>query len=257
MEPQATGRRMLSNAGLCILALLILYPLGTLVGGFFHSRAVSVMRSGVAGEGAAEDATLSLRRYEDAIASMERATAVEPYKPDHRAAMAELLLRLGKWMQALESMDAQLPAGAPRSADTFEKAEAALQKAVSLEPTNPDLHLSLAVLHDAVNPLSGRAEKELDRAINAYPVNASLRYAVALQHLMNGRPGQALEQATVLARLAGGTGAAVNRSYLFSALEIAWRATKDMRVVQGICPDEPKALKVLDEYMRWKGAAKE
>ncbi len=256
MEQQTTGRRTLANAGLCILALLMLYPLGTLVAGYFHSRAVSVVRSGQAGEGIAEEVDVSLRRYEDAIRSMGRASAIEPYSPDHRTAAAELLLRLGKWVQVLESMDVPLPDGAPRSAETFKNAEAALQKAVSLEPTNADLHFLLAVLHDAVNPLSGRAEKELDRAINAYPASAPLRYAVAIQHLTNGRPGQALEQATALAKLAGTAESSTARGHLFSAFEIAWRATKDMQVVQGICPDEPKALKVLDEYLKWKGAAK-
>jgi hypothetical protein len=256
MEQQTAQRRTLVNAGLCILAILILYPLGTLIAGYFHSRAVSVVKSSQAGEGIAEEVDVSLRRYEDAIRSMERASAIEPYSPDHRTAVAGLLLRFGKWMQVLESMDIQLSENAPRSTALFLKAEVALQEAVSLEPTNADLHFMLAVLHDAVNPLSGRAEKELDRAIIVYPVNSSLRYAIAIQHLMNGRPGQALEQATVLAKLAGGAGAAMNRPHLFSAFEIAWRATKDMQVVQGICPDEPKALKVLDEYLKWKGSGR-
>ena len=121
---------------------------------------------------------------------------------------------------------------------------------------NADHHFALAVLYDAVDSLSGRSEKELERATKAYPVNASLRYAVAVQHLMNGRAGQALEQAKVLAKLAGATESGPARSHLFSAFEIAWRATKDMQVVQGLCPDEPKALKVLDEYLKWKGSGK-
>jgi hypothetical protein len=254
MEQQTIKRRLLANTGLCILALLILYPLGTLVAGYFHSEAVSIAKSGQAGEGIAEEVDVSLRRNEDAIRAMERASAVEPYSSDHRTAAAGMLLRLGKWLQVLESVDVEMPEGAPRSDTTFQKAEAMLREAVSFEPTNADLHFMLAILHDAVNPLSGRAEKELDRAIIVYPVNASLRYAVAVQHLMNGRPGQALEQATVLARLAGGAGPDINRARLFSAFEIAWRATKDMQVVQGICPDEPKALKVLDEYLKGKGS---
>jgi tetratricopeptide (TPR) repeat protein len=228
----------------------------TLSARYFHSRAQSIMKAGHVEEVTTEDIELTLHRYQDAIQSLEWAAMLESSWADHWKAKADLHLRLGSWLQVLESMGASLPDGAPRSAGSFQKAEAALHEAVKLEPTNADYHFALAVVYDAVDSLSGRSEKELDRAIKAYPVNAPLRYAVAVQHLTHGRPGQALEQATELAKLAGTAESGPARSHLFSAFEIAWRATKDMQVVQGLCPDEPKALKVLDEYLKWKGIKK-
>ena len=256
MEQQAKRRRLLVTAGLCVLALFLLFPVKTLSARYFHSRALSIMKAEPVAEGPTEDIEMNLRQYQDAIKLLERAAVLEPSCAEYWKTQADLHLRLGNWLQVLESMGASLPAGAPRSAESFQKAEAALHEAIKLEPTNADYHFALAVVHDAVDSLSGRSEKELDRAIKAYPVNASLRYAVAIQHLTHGRPGQALEQATVLAKLAGTAESGPARAYLFSAFEIAWRATKDMQVVQGICPDEPKALQVLDEYMKWKGSGK-
>jgi len=47
----------------------------------------------------------------------------------------------------------------------------------------------------------GLASEELKKAANAYPVNAPLRYALALHHLTSGRKGDALEHAQVLAKI--------------------------------------------------------
>jgi tetratricopeptide (TPR) repeat protein len=256
MELQAKRRRLFVTAGLCVTALLLMYPVKTLSSRYFHSRAVSIMKAGPVADGSTEYGEMTLRRYQDAIQSLERASALDPSRPDYRKAQADLHLRLANWMRILESMGEVLPSGAPTSAAVFQKAEAAFNEAIRLEPMNADHHFALAVLQDAVDSLSGRSEKELERAIKAYPVNASLRYAVAVQHLTHGRPGQALEQATVLAKLAGAAESGPARSQLFSAFEIAWRATKDMQVLQGLCPDQPKALLVLDEYMRRKGSGK-
>ena len=256
MEQQVKRQRLVVTAGLCVIALLLLYPVKTLSARYFHSHAVSIMKVRPVADGSAEYEEMTMRRYRDAIQSLERASALDPSRPDYRKAQADLNIHLGNWAQVLESIGLPLSEGAPRSAESFQKAEAALNEAIKLEPMNADNHFALAVLYDDVDSLSGRSEKELERATKAYPVNASLRYAVAVQHLMNGRAGQALEQATVLAKLAGAAESGPARSQLFSAFEIAWRATKDMQVVQGLCPDEPETLKVLDEYMKWKGSGK-
>ena len=112
------------------------------------------------------------------------------------------------------------------------------------------------------------ADRELKRAADAYPASAPLRYALAMHYLLTGRKGDALEQARVLARIddsyitpesarkadimerqTPGYLSWLSRSYLYSALEIAWRVSKDPEVVKGIAPDTPDASQVVQLFM--------
>jgi tetratricopeptide (TPR) repeat protein len=225
-------------------------------GRYFYKQAASVLKAELPKDDPGQAAEMTLQRYRDALRTLERAAAFEPSRAAYWKAQADIHLRMGTWMKVLESMGETLPAGATPSAESFQKTESALQEAIKLDPVNADHHFALAALYDAMDNLSGKAEKELEVVIKAYPVNAERRNAVAVQHLLNGRPGQALEQATALARLVDAAEMGPAREHLFAAFEIAWRATKDVQVVQGLCPDEPKALKILDEYMKQKGLNK-
>ncbi len=84
--------------------------------------------------------------------------------------------------------------------DGYRSAIEYLSKAISLEPTNPDYHLALGQLYDAVGD-EGLAEMEFQRAITAFPVNAPLRYTLASYYFRAGKKEQALEQTRILEHL--------------------------------------------------------
>ncbi|MBI3756321.1 MAG: hypothetical protein HY265_09190 [Deltaproteobacteria bacterium] len=210
--------------------------------------------------------------YMEAIKSLEKAVIFAPSKSIYHKALSDIYAKLGMWAEAMENMNAPLPAEALSSKKAFEAATGYLKTAINLEPTNPDYHLALGQFYDMSNGNISLAEKELAKALAAYPVNAPLRYAVARQHLLMGRKGDALEQARILANIDDGyiipesiekklmaerrTSYYLSRlsgSYLFKALEIAWRVSKDPEVVKGIAPDNPDAKEVLELFLEWKG----
>jgi len=47
--------------------------------------------------------------------------------------------------------------------------------------------------------------------------------------------------------------ARIDDSYIFNALEIAWRASGDPEVVKGIAPDNPDARAAVELFLEWKG----
>jgi tetratricopeptide (TPR) repeat protein len=160
-----------------------------------------------------------------------------------------------------------MPASALSKKGTSEKALFHLKKAISLEPTNPDYHLALGKLYDAGGE-PDQAEKELKKAAAAYPVNAPLRYSLAMHYLLTGRKGDALKQARILAKIddgyilrkslqksyvmerqSPGYLSLLSNSYLYSALEIAWRVSRDTQVIRGIAPDTPEASQVVQLFM--------
>ena len=166
-----------------------------------------------------------------------------------------------------------IPADAPKSEFSFNLAERYLQAAIRLEPTNPDYHLALADLFEVYRHDPPRADVELKRAVAAFPFNGAVRYAVAMHYLLAGRTDDALAQARQLAqmddsyilndsprkietleRMPEWYMEQLKRSYLFSALEIAWRITRDPLVVKSMVPDySPEALLVLVAFLDSKG----
>jgi tetratricopeptide (TPR) repeat protein len=204
--------------------------------------------------------------YLEAIASLKTAAAIVPSRARYQGALADLYTRLGKWSETMQFFKVRLPAGAPTGREAADKTLFHLRRAVALEPTNPDYHLALGRLYDRGNP--ELAAVELRKAVDAYPANAPLRYSVAMQHLLSGRKGDALEHARALAKLddsyilrnpehntdmierqTPGYLAMLAGSYLYSALEIAWRVSKDPEVVKGIAPDTPDAARVAQLFL--------
>ncbi len=251
IEKQAK-KKIYHIATLLLTALFFLYPTTTLVAEYYHWRASSILKKVSRESGRARITERNIQHYLVAIRLLKAALSARASDSRHHKAVSELYLRIGIWAMAMETMNAPLPSGLLSSKDFFVKADAALKTAITLEPTNPDYHFALGTLYDILDKYNGLSEKELSRAIVAYPINASLRYAVALQHLKSGRRGDALEHATALAMLEGSSPSEVSPGWLFKAFEIAWRATEDSQVVQGISPETPQALKVLKQYLEWK-----
>lgn len=223
----------------------------------------------------------SIAHYNKAIRSLEKASAILPTETMYLKALADIYARLGKWQEVMDVLDETPRKDAPPffkggvggvlSEDPYPKAIASLNKATSLEPTNPDYHLALGQLYDEINKTSD-ADKEFTRAIKAYPINAPLRYELAIHCLNTGRKGDALEHARILAGIDTSyilPDSAKNRqmaernmpsytailynSYLFKALEIGWRVSRDTEAVKGIAPDNPDADEVVRLFMESKG----
>jgi tetratricopeptide (TPR) repeat protein len=234
-------------AALIVTALLIVSPIRSLLADCYYRRAVALIE--VSPHADKDDGAitgLTMPKYLKAINSLETASALAPSNSIYPKALSELYLRLGLWAGAMEAMNAPLPAGSLSSKEAYEQARTSLNAAVTLEPSNPDYHYALGCLHDLMDINSGLSEKELARAVAAYPVNAPIRYAVAMEHVKSGRIGDALEQARALAKIAD------NEFYLLRAFEIAWKTTNDPEVVKGIAPDTPEAEELADRFLRTK-----
>lgn len=239
--------KFITLAALAVTAILIVSPVRSLLADCYYRRAVALIK--VSPDADKDDAVISERtmpKYLKAVNSLETASALVPTQSLYRKALSEIYLRLGIWAGAMESMNAPLPAGSLSSKEAYEKAFTSLKAAVSLEPSNPDYHYALGCLHDIMDINSGMAEKELARAVAAYPVNAPIRYAVAMEHAKSGRTGDALEQARALAKIAD------SRVFLLRAFEIAWKSTNDPEVVKGIAPDTPEADELADRFIKAK-----
>lgn len=214
----------------------------------------------------------SLPAFMAAVSALRSASATEPSRPLYHKALGDLYFRLGIWAQAMRLADADAQPGALQGGDAFDTASVEFRRAIELEPLNPYNHLAMGMLLDATGAVPELSEKEYWKAAGAYPVNATIRYAIARQYLLTGRTGDALEQARILAELDDtyklpndtdkkGTmermdrsyQAFLSRSYLFHALEIAWRVSKDPLVVKGITPDNDEAREVLALFFEWNG----
>lgn len=214
----------------------------------------------------------TMANYNAATGFLKKAAFLVPSRSIYYKALADIYVRLGKWAESMNAVNAHLPANALPSKEAFENAIRYLKMSVSREPANPDYHLALGQLYNEIDDSGALSEKEFAKALALAPVNASLRYAVAAQHLLTGRKGDAIEQAGILARIDDSyifpesiqktlmserrTPAYLSRlygSYLFKALEISWRASKDIEVVKGIAPDNPDAKEVVRLFSEWKG----
>jgi tetratricopeptide (TPR) repeat protein len=216
----------------------------------------------------------SMPRYIESISSLKKAAALSPARSQYPKALEELYSKLGRWAGTMEALKTSLPSGALSKKEAFDNAMTNIRKAVSLEPTNPDYHLVLGQLYDTVYGDALGAEAELRMALEAFPINAPLRYSVAMHYLLTGRQGEALEQARLLAgiddsyildnddparkkfmieRRTDSYLSMLYNSYLFKALEITWRISKDPHATMGIAPDTADAREVVQAFMEWKG----
>lgn len=191
----------------------------------------------------------TMPEYMGAIILLEKASAKAPSRSEYHKGLSDIYIKLGKWAESMESMKAALPSGALTSKEAYGKALEHLKTAVMLEPANPNYHFSLGCIYDILDREGNLSEKEFIRAVKAYPMNASLRYAVSYQHLMTGRYGDALEHAAVLAKMED-----AGQDYFNKALEIAWRASsQDPQVIKGIVPNNPGAKEKTNYFLKTKG----
>ena len=258
---------------LFVTAVLLLHPLRVLFAGFYYSSAMRALdESEDWGIRIKELTVESVQDYLHSVALLESASEYQPSNPLYHYSSGDLYLRLYKWLSLLESLGVELNSVELTIEDAFRHANVALTRAITLEPTNPDYHLTLARLE--MEPLgdSVLAEKELQRAVEVSPLSAPIRYKVVMEHLLAGNNGFALEHARALATMSGkytvpshirGTQReesypfmshrSMFKSYLFAAFEAAWRASGDPEVVMGIAPENPYANEALALFFEWRG----
>ena len=210
--------------------------------------------------------------YLTAVASLKRAAALEPSRSLYPQTLADLYARLGEWATTMESLKAPVPAGVPSGKEALALAVAESLRAIALDPASPDLHLSLGTLYAAIDGDLVRADAQILLALAAHPANVQLRHAAAMIYLLAGSKARALEQARVLANLDDSYRIAdsaqktyqierrtrpyllrLKDSYLFRALEIAWRASEDIDLVKGLAPHNDDAQAVVQVFLEWKG----
>lgn len=212
----------------------------------------------------------TLNKYTSAIALVEKARHCSPLNARYSRYEARLYNIFGVWAETMLFLGEPLPKGALEPSAAFARAEESFLKTVNLEPTNADYHMAFAGLYGTMKNSEGM-DKELRRTIAAYPGNAPLRHLVAMLYLLNDMEGNALEHARVLAGMDRGylphiikegddalrfTKADIDRfykSYLFVALEIAWRVSEDKDVVRSIAPDNLYAEEVVELFFDWRG----
>jgi tetratricopeptide (TPR) repeat protein len=257
-----------------LIGILLYFPLKMLIADYYHNRVAYILddksteyldTKGISGD--------TISDYNDAINSLKKASAIVPSKSIYPKGLSDIYSMLGRWAESMDAVAEPLPAGAVSAKEAFENSARYLKKAVYLEPANPDYHLALGELYDRNNRDAGLAEKEFAKAVAAAPVNAALRYVIAMHYLLAGRKGEALEQARILAKIddsyqtppedirrkamsekmAPAYLSQLYNSYLFGALELAWRISKDKEVIKGIAPDNPDAKMTVQLFFEWKG----
>lgn len=260
-------------AGIVILTVLLFsFPLRTILSAYFVYRANVSITDADTGESSVKPITSeTILDYGEALKYLDFARKFAPGDSRIFKDSSELRARLAKWKEIVTALKGGEDYGNLVTDGEHLMAIKDIRKAISLEPTNPEYHLALARLYAGSPEAEAFAKSELDAAVKAYPVNASLRQAVAGRYLLAGMKGEAIAEARALARLdviylvpeyIKGTIyeeawraeniRRIYRSYLFAAFELAWRASGDKDVVSGISPDNPEAKEVLDVFLEWR-----
>ncbi|MBN1663689.1 MAG: tetratricopeptide repeat protein [Deltaproteobacteria bacterium] len=273
IEPGTDFKSVPIFTALFLFAVIMLsFPIRDLAADYYYRQAPRILDDkATEGLDTAPITEKSMPAYLAAIDAYKKAVALAPSNASYQKALSDIYNRLGKWSETMQTLNVATPASAPSKKDASEKALFHMQKAISLEPTNPDYHLALGKLYESLGE-SITAEKEYKKAVAAYPLNMPNRHFLAMHYILSGRKGDALEQARILANIDDSYVirdllqkkylmeqqppdylSKLSRSYLYYALEIAWRASQDTQVIKGIAPNTPDAAQVVQLFIDAKG----
>jgi tetratricopeptide (TPR) repeat protein len=256
-------------AAVILLAFVILsFPFRDFAADYYY-RTVSGILDDEATEGldVMPISEKAMPAYFAAIGALQKAAVIVPSRALYQSALSDIYSRLGKWSEIMLSFNAPIPDGAILPRVAADKALFHLLRAVALDPTYPDNHFALGRLYDNRGE-PGLADSELKKAAAAFPVNAPLRYALAIHYLSSGRNEDALEaarslamiddsyiiaesvqKADILERQPPSYISTLTSSYLYGAMEIAWRVSGDLNVAKRIAPDSPDAAPVVQWFI--------
>ena len=269
------ARKFFVLASTATVILLLVFPVRLLLGALYYSRSARILNNDTTEEHDIPGfSAVSAVPYEGAIAKLEDATTIAPFKSMYRKTFADIYFKTALWVQTMQRMEKPLAAGMSSSRDYLERAVTYLEQAILLEPTNPDYHLALGRLYGEKDRNFEGADREYQLAVRLYPVNANIRYAVAIEYLLKSQPEKTIIQAKELAgfdetyRLDSDNPAELLarekrsswylarlvRSYLFKSMEIVWRASgKDAAKVAAIVPDNVDAREASRLFFELKG----
>jgi len=211
--------------------------------------------------------TKSLPLYLEALEAAKSAASIEPMRPKYHKALSNYYAKLGNRAKIEEFLGMPKPQGMLLSKDYFELAIEELRLAIGVAPVDYEAHLTMGVIFDSMKASPELSEEAYERAAKVFPVNVLVRYAIVRQYLSTDRPGRALEHARALAAAddtyklpdtiykkeimeirPGHYQTKITKSYLYKALDVAWRVSKDRQVVKGIVPNNDEAKVVLETF---------
>lgn len=218
----------------------------------------------------------SLPAYLKAIEMLETTRTLAPLNSDYTRSLTDMYSNINVWQETMKTMGAASLDGMQSGKYLQDAAFYNAKKTIMLDPSNADHLLSLGRMY-AVDGLREAALEQWIKAVNAYPINGAIRYAVAIQMLMTGMHEQAREQARFLAgiddsyrlddddpaanltreRRPPGYEARLAGSYLYKAMEIIWRTSaKDQKTVMAIVPENEEAQETVRIFFMHKGIEK-
>ena len=268
-------RRLCAVGTVVLIGMLLVFPVRLFLGEVYFGRMSSILDDKTTEERDRLDlSTESAAAYQEVIASMETASILVPSKAFYRRTLADFHLQAALWAKAMQNMDVPAVAGIPPSEVSLEKASKHLERAIFLDPLNFEYHMALGRLFRQSDGVFDRADREFELAVALYPINAQLRYAVAMEYLLQSQMEKALGHARMLARIdesyrmddedPGSILARQKRSpwyisrlaesYLIKSMEIAWRASgKDAKKVAALVPDNIDAQETARVFFEFKG----
>ncbi len=255
-----------------LLVFFMAHPISSLAGYLHYSTSKKILASDDKEMKGFKVLTKdSYSDYLEAIESLKKAIWYSPKKPAYSRELSEIYAHMGRWHKLLEDIGENEVVKLKKSKTFLSHATRALEEAVRKNPSDYDNYLALAKLYFEEGGVTKKEEACVETAVFLAPQNIPLRYGVARYFLLTGRSGDAIKHASFLAnldtsyiikdRISGkkrsrtstSTLRTYQESYLFSAFEIAWRASNDTEVLRGILPDHPDAVEALAYFLEWRG----
>lgn len=261
---------------MALTSLLFLSGLSarTIIGAYYHGKIQGILDD----RSSEESATLkdlteeTVPAYREAIGTLDKAILFDPSRALFRKTLADIYARIGSWAEAMGLLNMPLPDGTPSSREAFELAIANIRETIRFQPTNPDNHLAYGHLTAEMKDID-TARKEYRKAVDTYPGNSPLRYAVVMECLSADLSDDALVHAKELARIDDSykitepdkkrttrdqqSSAYMNHlygSYLFKSFEVIWRtSSRDMNMLRQSVPDNDEARDVYEIFLESKG----
>jgi tetratricopeptide (TPR) repeat protein len=267
-------RTLSQYVALAVLFLLSVLSVRTFLGAYHYGRVPGILddRSSEESVTVMDLSEEAVPVYQDVVRTLDRAKGSDPSRALYWTALSDIYTRLGSWSETMELLKTSISERAPLQKESYELAVVNIREAIRRQPTNPDNHLAYGHLSRETKNID-EARSEYAKAVNAYPQNSTLRYAVTMEYLAAGMHEDALKQAKELARIDDSyrmpetdkkqlareqrTPAYLNRlsgSYLFKAFEVMWRTSnKDVNMLRKSVPDNDEARELVQFFLESKG----
>lgn len=264
---------MLMAAAVIILVYSCVFPFRVLIGEWYSARAERAHQT-ISTQSPSDPraSATECEGYREMLSLFERALKADPGQSRYASAIADIYRKIGTCSRVYNIMDGKFALTAALEREAMNAALAYLEKARKDEPLNAYNHLLLGAIHLERREKEG-ADRHFKRAMSIWPHNAGLRYAISREYLLamdftrafeESRAAAAVDDSYYLPRRMGTELTRMpmsderrmhmQKSYLFSLLEIAWRASgRDRSAVESILPQNEEAREVGRIFFEAKG----